>query len=200
MYSPRTICRTCKIPRPARSKHCSICNVCVARFDHHCPWINCCVGAQNLRYFMIMLFSTAFYTLYGTYLFTGALMDFLDKSRVWRQTIFDETLQMRRPVGYSEVFSFVVYYRGLQSSMAMFCGLISIVIICFGLYQLYLGIRNTTTNETFKYDSIRFFDISDFMMKVWQFSKRDFARAYCSSGESEENEGKRWEFEFQRRH
>ncbi|XP_004345141.1 hypothetical protein CAOG_06392 [Capsaspora owczarzaki ATCC 30864] len=43
------------IIKPARAKHCKICNRCVSMFDHHCPWLNNCVGKNNRAAFMRLL-------------------------------------------------------------------------------------------------------------------------------------------------
>jgi palmitoyltransferase ZDHHC4 len=61
-------CRTCVFPKPARSKHCSLCRACIAKSDHHCIWLNACVGRNNYAYFLLLLFSLTILSFYGAYL------------------------------------------------------------------------------------------------------------------------------------
>jgi hypothetical protein len=40
-------CGKCELVQPARCYHCGTCGRCVLLRDHHCPWIDNCIGAGN---------------------------------------------------------------------------------------------------------------------------------------------------------
>jgi hypothetical protein len=59
-----TFCDHCESFRPPKSVHCSVCQVCIAGYDHHCPWTGKCVGIGNIIYFRIFMASLLLLFLY----------------------------------------------------------------------------------------------------------------------------------------
>ena len=53
-------CCVCKIKFKKNSKHCVICNKCCEGFDHHCTWVNNCIGRKNYPFFYIFLYISFF--------------------------------------------------------------------------------------------------------------------------------------------
>jgi hypothetical protein len=43
--------------------HCFICNKCVYDFNHHCFWLNCCIGGSNKYFYFIFLLMNLIYVL-----------------------------------------------------------------------------------------------------------------------------------------
>ncbi|XP_028656301.1 palmitoyltransferase ZDHHC23-B [Erpetoichthys calabaricus] len=66
-------CTACKMSRPPRAGHCRICASCVQRLDHHCVWINNCVGQANHCAFLLTLFFFLMTSVYGIILTLGSI-------------------------------------------------------------------------------------------------------------------------------
>ncbi|KAM4735083.1 palmitoyltransferase ZDHHC11 isoform 2-T2 [Anableps anableps] len=50
-------CYLCDVKVGPKVKHCGVCNKCVEGFDHHCKWLNTCVGQRNYWWFFVALIS-----------------------------------------------------------------------------------------------------------------------------------------------
>lgn len=137
-------CPTCQLPKPARSKHCSECNRCVMLFDHHCLWINNCVGLRNYRWFLAYLLLNAALILYGSFLCFYCLRYSRDLSP--KYALFSYWHLVKRSSFANEVAG-VLLVLGV-------C-LAPLVLAFFALHirYLYLGV---TTNESDKWGDINY--------------------------------------------
>lgn len=55
------LCPDCEVIRTPRCRHCVLCQRCVDRYDHHCPWVNNCIGKGNYAQFYIFVLLQTFY-------------------------------------------------------------------------------------------------------------------------------------------
>ncbi|KAL2831213.1 DHHC palmitoyltransferase-domain-containing protein [Aspergillus cavernicola] len=64
MDVPVKYCKTCSIWRPPRCYHCRVCDNCIETLDHHCVWLNNCVGRRNYRYFFAFVSASTLLALF----------------------------------------------------------------------------------------------------------------------------------------
>ncbi|XP_063716349.1 palmitoyltransferase ZDHHC16-like [Symsagittifera roscoffensis] len=82
------VCKRCIGPKPPRAHHCSVCKKCVLRMDHHCPWINNCVGHFNHKFFfsfLVYLIIGALYLVATAHFYFNIQFRFTKALRIFRR-------------------------------------------------------------------------------------------------------------------
>lgn len=123
-YLPDFICPICENKKHKDARHCSHCRKCIRGYDHHCPWVNNCVGKRNITYFRLFL-----------------LVAFLDFSYNLSLGVIDYSSGLVDP--NSPIPDLVHKRKDIGLVVSIICGLSALVVlpVAFGQCKSYLKKR-----------------------------------------------------------
>uniref|UniRef100_A0A3B4BS66 Palmitoyltransferase n=1 Tax=Pygocentrus nattereri TaxID=42514 RepID=A0A3B4BS66_PYGNA len=116
-------CRHCQLIKPDRCHHCSACQICVLKMDHHCLWLNNCIGFSNYKFFLLFLLYSLLYCLC---IVTTVTPSFI---HLWLSGLFDSSAKLH------------VLFLTLVSSIFL------VTLSCLLLFHCWLVANNKTTLE-----------------------------------------------------
>lgn len=133
---PKTLCPFCEVSYTEDSRHCFICNKCVHNFDHHCPWINNCVGRDNHVVFYAYITSLLVYFIMLNTMCLSALVD-------WDHTFHDDLK------GSSGEPGDLFWVKFTLIEVTMIATFFTFPLLSLTIIQTQNLLRNTTTYQRF---------------------------------------------------
>ncbi|CRK44203.1 hypothetical protein BN1723_000889 [Verticillium longisporum] len=147
-FDEANFCVTCMIRTPLRSKHCKQCQRCVAKHDHHCPWVYNCIGVNNHRHFFLYLISLSF----GIIFYDGLLYNYLNDVSINASdscSILSPTLcKIVNADGYTAVLSIWITVQLTWVSMLLFVQFVQVSRAMTTFENMY-GIRDASATSAF---------------------------------------------------
>ncbi|KAL0083332.1 DHHC palmitoyltransferase-domain-containing protein [Phycomyces blakesleeanus] len=116
-------CEICQVWKPDRTHHCRVCDRCVLKMDHHCPWVNGCVGLENYRYFIQFICYTSGM---ATWIFLTTLASFI-------------------------MYNSMSTFDGVALAIFIISGIVMFFIGIFTCSHLWLAMINRTTLENINF-------------------------------------------------
>lgn len=143
--------------QPMRAKHCQTCKRCIRRFDHHCPWIENCVGERNHRWFVIYLLVQLLTLLWAFHIALYDCSTPIHIQMFWSARTVSLTFFFCSS-GISPGVTWDLWFRSnsfLLASLAV-VGIFSVVVVLLLGCHLYLVSINCTTWEFMSHHRISY--------------------------------------------
>ncbi|KXG22154.1 probable protein S-acyltransferase 16 isoform X3 [Sorghum bicolor] len=102
-------CQKCCHYKPPRAHHCRVCKRCVLKMDHHCIWINNCVGHENYKIFLVFVLYAVVASFYALILIIGSVLHSVPKDE---QPGSDSS---RTSIKFKIVINGLQYHEGVRA-------------------------------------------------------------------------------------
>lgn len=111
----KRFCQKCNFDKPDRAHHCRVCKKCILKMDHHCPWLNNCIGHRNQKPFYLFLLWA---TLYSFFISTSTLIPIIKYAESTEEPVIEIDLNWTFLILLGGVFflcliGFTIFHTGL---------------------------------------------------------------------------------------
>jgi len=130
-------CPYCRVKKTSTIKHCHVCKKCVKGFDHHCNWIDNCVGEKNKFLFLFFVSTTLLNLMFNFSLgflvltMNGIQLPHNSKTHFYATKIIEKILNLR-----------MIFNYGISDLIAIMVLIVSSFFFIPVFYVLWIQIKN----------------------------------------------------------